>query len=149
MSEETQNVDAGTDETQYLDGLGGSNDPIQVSEGEQQAPEPVDELEAFDENLMPPEFVQDEPASPDGNIEPKGDQGRYEYWQSKYDTLERDYNQKTDELKKILKSLKLLLVIFLVILNRFPLKANLLTYQRSQSVQLNLLTMIHLKPIWM
>jgi hypothetical protein len=103
MSEETQNVDAGTDEPQYLEGLGESQEPIQASEGEQQPLNPVDELEAFDENLMPPEFVQDEPASPEGNIEPKGDKGRYEYWQSKYDTLERDYNKQMEELKGLEK----------------------------------------------
>ena len=55
MSEETQTSDAGVAEPEYFDL--GADTPIQESEsGEEQAPNPVDQLEGYDESLAPPTF---------------------------------------------------------------------------------------------
>ena len=53
MSKETQTSDAGVTEPEYFDL--GADKPIQESEsGEEQAPNPVEQLEGYDERLAPP-----------------------------------------------------------------------------------------------
>ena len=95
MSEETQNMDAGTDSKEYFDL--GKEVPIQSdSVGEEQAPNPVDNLEAFDNNLMPSEDQNE--ASQESANAPKGDEGRFEYWQSRYDQKASEFNKLEEQL---------------------------------------------------
>ena len=95
MSEETQNVDAGAENQEYFD-LGGEA-PIQSdSVGEEQAPNPVENLEAFDNNLMPT-GNQDEASQESANA-PKGDEGRFEYWQSRYDQKASEFSKLEEQL---------------------------------------------------
>ena len=95
MSEETQNVDAGTENQEYFD-LGGET-PIQSdSVGEEQAPNPVESLEAFDNNLAPIGNQDEAPA--EGENTPKVDEGRFEYWQSRYDQKASEFSKLEDQL---------------------------------------------------
>ena len=83
MSKETQTSDAGVTEPEYFDL--GADKPIQESEsGEEQAPNPVEQLEGYDESLAPPTFQNLEEVS-DEEPSLKEDSSRFEYWQSKYD----------------------------------------------------------------
>tara|TARA_R110002012_G_scaffold312393_1_gene523064 strand:- start:3778 stop:4719 length:942 start_codon:yes stop_codon:yes gene_type:complete len=96
MSEQTQNLDAEATEPNYFD-LGGEA-PIQESDSgqEQEAPNPVNELESYDENLTPPTFQNLEETSEESA--PKEDTSRFEYWQSKYDQKASDYNKLQEEM---------------------------------------------------
>tara|TARA_R100000742_G_C4274780_1_gene94916 strand:- start:709 stop:1653 length:945 start_codon:yes stop_codon:yes gene_type:complete len=95
MSEETQNVDAGTDGKEYFDL--GKEVPIQSdSVGEEQAPNPVENLEAFDNNLLPSENQNEAPQ--DSANAPKGDEGRFEYWQSRYDQKASEFSKLEEQL---------------------------------------------------
>lgn len=97
MSEETQTVDAGKPETEYFDL--GADAPIQESEsGEQQAPNPVEGLESFDENLKPPTFQDIEEVKTEEV--PKDDASRFEYWQSRYDQKASENDTLKDQLGK-------------------------------------------------
>lgn len=96
MSEQTQNLDAGTNESEYFD-LGGEA-PIQESgSGEQpQAENPVDQLDSYDENLAPPTFQNLEEVPQEEA--PKEDTSRFEYWQSKYDQKASEYNKLEEQI---------------------------------------------------
>jgi len=96
MSEQTQNLDAEATEPNYFD-LGGEA-PIQESDSgqEQEAPNPVNELESYDENLTPPTFQNLEETSEESA--PKEDTSRFEYWQSKYDQKASEYNKLQEEM---------------------------------------------------
>ena len=95
MSEETQNVDAGTESREYFDL--GKEAPIQSdSVGEEQAPNPVESLEAFDNNLAPIGNQDEAPA--EGENTPKVDEGRFEYWQSRYDQKASEFSKLEEQL---------------------------------------------------
>ena len=98
MSEETQTSDAGVAEPEYFDL--GADKPIQESEsGEEQAPNPVDQLEGYDESLAPPTFQNLEEV-PDEDSSSKEDSSRFEYWQSKYDQKASELNKTKEEMEK-------------------------------------------------
>lgn len=94
MSEQTQTLNAEATEPEYFD-LGGDA-PIQESGiGEETVPNPVDQLEGYDESLAPPTIQNEESL---GVEAPKEDTSRFEYWQSKYDQKASEYNKLQDEL---------------------------------------------------
>ena len=94
MSEETQNKDAGSESKEYFEL--GADAPIQSdSVGEEQAPNPVNDLEAYDNSLMPKDAQTEEPAT---ETTPKADEGRFEYWQSRYDQKASEFNKLEEQL---------------------------------------------------
>ncbi len=94
MSDETQSMDAGGENQEYFD-LGGDA-PIQAEgKGEQQAPNPVETLEDFDRNLRPSD-TQEQPT--EAQVETKANEGRFEYWQSRYDQKASEFNQLEEKL---------------------------------------------------
>ena len=94
MSEETQNKDAGSESKEYFEL--GADAPIQSdSVGEEQAPNPVNDLEAYDNSLMPKDAQTEKPAT---ETTPKADEGRFEYWQSRYDQKASEFNKLEEQL---------------------------------------------------
>tara|TARA_R110000744_G_scaffold47257_2_gene104100 strand:- start:1353 stop:2288 length:936 start_codon:yes stop_codon:yes gene_type:complete len=89
MSEQPQVLNAEATEPEYFD-LGGDA-PIQANnEGVEAVPNPVEQLESYDENLSSltiqnVKSIEEEPQ--------KEDDSRFEYWQSKYDQKASEYNK--------------------------------------------------------
>lgn len=95
MSEQTQTLNAEATEPEYFD-LGGDA-PIQESGiGEEAVPNPVDQLEGYDESLAPPTIQNEESLGVEET--PKEDTSRFEYWQSKYDQKASEYNKLQDQM---------------------------------------------------
>lgn len=95
MSEQTQTLNAEANEPEYFDL--GADAPIQEGgSGEEAIPNPVDQLESYDESLAPPTFQNLEEVPQEEA--PKEDTSRFEYWQSKYDQKASEYNKLQDEL---------------------------------------------------
>jgi len=95
MSEQTQTLNAEATEPEYFD-LGGDA-PIQESGiGEEAVPNPVDQLEGYDESLAPPTIQNEESFGVEET--PKEDTSRFEYWQSKYDQKASEYNKLQDQM---------------------------------------------------
>lgn len=95
MSEQTQTLNAEANEPEYFD-LGGDAPIQEGGSGEEAVPNPVDELESYDESLAPPTFQNLEEVPQEEA--PKEDTSRFEYWQSKYDQKASEYNKLQDEL---------------------------------------------------
>lgn len=95
MSEQTQTLNAEATEPEYFD-LGGDA-PIQESGiGEEAIPNPVDQLESYDESLAPPTIQNEKSLGVEET--PKEDTSRFEYWQSKYDQKASEYNKLQDQM---------------------------------------------------
>jgi len=95
MSEQTQTLNAEAIEPEYFD-LGGDAPIQEGGSGEEAVPNPVDQLESYDESLAPPTFQNLEEVPQEEA--PKEDTSRFEYWQSKYDQKASEYNKLQDEL---------------------------------------------------
>jgi len=95
MSEQTQTLNAEATEPEYFD-LGGDAPIQEGGSGEEAVPNPVDQLESYDESLAPPTFQNLEEVPQEEA--PKEDTSRFEYWQSKYDQKASEYNKLQDEL---------------------------------------------------
>jgi len=95
MSEQTQTLNAEANEPEYFD-LGGDAPIQEGGMGEEAVPNPVDQLEGYDESLAPPTFQNLEEIPQEEA--PKEDTSRFEYWQSKYDQKASEYNKLEDQM---------------------------------------------------